>query len=72
MLSGHRVTLTYNLYIDGDNGPARRPGGKLDPPRKPASPAQVEAKEHGFRTALEVLLENPQFLPNGGMLGFGL
>ncbi len=72
MVSGHRVTLTYKLYFDDDDGPAH-PCGRLDLPQKPASsPAQVKAKERGFRTALETLLENPQFLPNGGMLGFRL
>jgi hypothetical protein len=48
----------------------------LDPPptgdltSEPVTfPAQVEAKEQGFCTAF---LENPRFLPYGGMLGFGL
>ncbi len=71
MVSGHRVTLTYNLYFGDDSGRALAPAGDLT--SEPVTfPAQVEAKEQGFRTALSALLENPQFLPDGGMLGFGL
>jgi hypothetical protein len=38
----------------------------------PVSPAQVLANERNFRTAFEALFGNPQLLPNGGTLGFGL
>ncbi len=71
VVSGHRVTLTYNLYFDDDSWRELAPARDLT--SEPITfPAQVEAKEQGFRTALEALLENPQFLPDGGMLGFGL
>jgi 2-oxoglutarate-Fe(II)-dependent oxygenase superfamily protein len=70
VVSGHRVTLTYNLYFD-DDGRGPVPAGDLTS-EPVAFPAQVEAKEQGFRTALGALLENLQFLPDGGMLGFGL
>ncbi|KAI0246402.1 hypothetical protein BJV78DRAFT_1255310 [Lactifluus subvellereus] len=64
--SGHRVTLTYNLYFD-DN---KRPSAKdlvLEPPSAPQ-----DENERMFRSAFEALLKNPEFLPDGGTLGFGL
>jgi 2-oxoglutarate-Fe(II)-dependent oxygenase superfamily protein len=71
VVSGHRVTLTYNLYFDDDDGCGPAPAGDLT--SEPTTfPAQVEPKEQRFRTALSALLENPDFLPDGGMLGFGL
>ncbi len=71
VVSGHRVTLTYNLYFDDDSWRELAPAGNLT--SEPVTfPAQVETKEQGFRTALSALLENPEFLPDGGMLGFGL
>ncbi len=70
-MSDHWVTLMYNLYFDDDSWRELAPAENLT--SEPVTfPAQVEAKEQGFRTALEALLENPQFLPDGGMLGFGL
>ncbi|KAI0293290.1 hypothetical protein B0F90DRAFT_1763795 [Multifurca ochricompacta] len=63
--SGHRVTLTYNLHFD-DNGPASATDSKLLSYHQPA------ANERTFRTTLEALLENGEFLPEGGTLGFGL
>jgi len=50
--SGHRITLTYNLYFD-DNGPVYPNGG-------------------AFHEAFKSLLENPEFLADGGTLAFGL
>jgi len=71
VVSGHRVTLTYNLHFDDDDGRGPAPAGDLT--SEPVTfPAQVEVKEQGFRTALSALLEDPEFLPDGGMLGFGL
>lgn len=57
VVSGHRVTLTYNLYFDDD---------------AVSKPASISANEQRFRSAFQALLENPQFLPDGGMLGFGM
>jgi hypothetical protein len=61
---GHRVTLTYNLYRAVDDpafeGPATGPF--------PSPPVY----ERRFRESFEALLENPEFLPHGGTLGFGL
>jgi hypothetical protein len=65
--SGHCVTLTYNLYFD-DGG--RRVSGKgaapelLIPPKPP--------NQDGFREAFNALLENPEFMAEGGALVFGL
>ncbi|KAI0056408.1 hypothetical protein BV25DRAFT_1832295 [Artomyces pyxidatus] len=60
---GHRVTVTYNLYFTGAE-PASAPV-------VPAVPA-IPANEAAFKSAFEALLENPEFLPRGGTLGFGL
>ena len=62
--SGHCVTLTYELYL-GDVEPV--------PENGPAPEDLVpRAHESAFRENFEALLENPEFLPNGGTLGFGL
>ncbi|KAH9953970.1 hypothetical protein BC827DRAFT_1272990 [Russula dissimulans] len=64
VISGHCVTLTYELYL-GDVEPVPGNGsasGNLIP----------RAHERAFRENLEALLENPEFLPDGGTLGFGL
>ncbi|KAK0476794.1 hypothetical protein IW261DRAFT_1490110 [Armillaria novae-zelandiae] len=61
--SGVRVTLTYNLYLED---------------KKPTVPAQV-AESSGdptpvdvLKPALQALLTDKNFLPEGGLLGFGL
>jgi len=62
--SGYYVTLTYELYL-GDvesvpgNGPASRDFIQ-------------HAHERAFHENFEALLENPEFLPDGGILGFGM
>ncbi|RPD54595.1 hypothetical protein L227DRAFT_604004 [Lentinus tigrinus ALCF2SS1-6] len=64
VLSGHRVTITYNLYWAGPPRVAPPPGlSVLHPLRE--SPSEVES-------ILSVLLADPAFLPDGGTLGFGL
>ena len=66
--SGHRVTLTFGLYFDDDGaGPVSNKGavsGNFTPP-KPSN-------QDGFREAFEALLENPEFMADGGTLAFGL
>ncbi|KAH9966987.1 hypothetical protein BJV74DRAFT_983713 [Russula compacta] len=62
--SGHHVTLTYNLYFD-DGGPV---SGK----DSVAESLSLTANERTFREAFEVLLENPEFLADGGTMLFGL
>jgi hypothetical protein len=60
--SGYRVTLTYNLYRD------------VDAPAQGLAEDPSSALTHGraFRESFEGLLENPEFLPYGGTLAFGL
>jgi hypothetical protein len=63
---GHRITLTYNLYFD-DGGPVSENDAvseHLIPPQPP--------NQEGFREAFKALLENPEFMADGGTLGFGL
>ena len=57
--SGYRVTATYNLYFDQivHSLPA---------------PLSSMSTVDDFKTELSTLLINPEFLPNGGYLGFGL
>jgi len=64
VVSGHRITLTYNLHFDDDEpAPVTAP--------EPAPLVQA-ANERSICAAFEALLENPEFLPEGGVLGFGL
>ena len=57
---GRRVTVTYDLYL-------------VDPPWKFGAPAAARAQSvSSFHVTLRKLLESPEFLPEGGMLGFGL
>ncbi|KAI0277142.1 hypothetical protein BGY98DRAFT_1107893 [Russula aff. rugulosa BPL654] len=56
--SGHRITVTYNLYFDDGSGP------HLIPPQLPS--------QEGFREAFSALLGNPEFMADGGTLAFGL
>jgi hypothetical protein len=55
--SGHRITLTYNLYFDD--------GGPVSEPPQPVN-------EGAFHNAFVALLEDPEFLAEGGTLVFGL
>ena len=57
--SGYRVTITYNLYFD------------RSAPTLPAPLSSVSAIGN-FKGELSALLIDPEFLPNGGYLGFGL
>jgi 2OG-Fe(II) oxygenase superfamily len=64
--SGHRITLTYNLYFD-DGGPVSANDAvpeRLNTPKL--------ANESAFRETFTALLENPEFLADGGGLAFGL
>jgi hypothetical protein len=60
--SGYRVTLTYNLYFSDTR--------ELTP-IPPSSPLNTSAEDR-MKSALEALLDDPKFLPDGGFLGFGL
>ena len=59
--SGRRVTVTYNLYLVD---PTLRPEGSIVTPN-----AQTVSK---LQATLQGLLRRPEFLPEGGVLGFGL
>jgi hypothetical protein len=65
--SGHRITLTYNLYFDDGNGPV----SENDAVSKHLIPPQLPNQE-GFREAFGALLGNPEFKADGGTLAFGL
>jgi hypothetical protein len=59
--SGYRVTLTYNLYFEG-----------VKPAIAPATMIPVDDTDVKVRKSLIELLNNPSFLPGGGLVGFGL
>lgn len=56
--SGYRITVTYNLYFSNN------PSSNII--RNPS------VAETSFQEALSVLVVNPNVLPQGGNLGFGL
>ncbi len=64
--SGHRVTLTYNLYF-GDGGDLSSKEPVLEHLSLPPM-----GNENAFREAFQGLLKNPDFLSYGGALAFGL
>ncbi|KAI0697216.1 hypothetical protein C8T65DRAFT_582830 [Cerioporus squamosus] len=64
VLSGHRVTITYNLYWAG---PPR-----VAPPSGLSVLHPLHASPSSVGVILGALLDDPKFLPNGGTLGFGL
>ena len=68
VISGHRVILTYNLYLD-DDGPVFA----NDIVQERFSPMVTRASnEVVFREVSNSLLANPEFLGEGGTLAFGL
>jgi hypothetical protein len=58
VISGHRITLTYSLYFNDEVSE------HLVPPQP--------QNQGGFREAFKELLGNPEFMADGGTLGFGL
>ncbi|KAM5541141.1 hypothetical protein V8D89_005070 [Ganoderma adspersum] len=58
--SGHRVTITYNLYYTPEES---KPSTTLN---------QVSTNEQSFKAALQAALGDQSFLPTGGNLMFGL
>jgi hypothetical protein len=64
--SGHRVTLTYDLYAENDEGPVST---KVQQASESIFPL---ANERAFHDAFAALLENREFLADGGTLAFGL
>ncbi|KAM5536282.1 hypothetical protein V8D89_010059 [Ganoderma adspersum] len=59
--SGHRVTITYNLYYAPDE--SERPPPELAP---------ISTNERSFKSALRAALTDQAFLPTGGNLMFSL
>ncbi|KAJ3503549.1 hypothetical protein NLJ89_g8381 [Agrocybe chaxingu] len=57
--SGHRVTLTYNLYFTQSPTMAR-------------VTLSEDNAEIDLKAAVSALIRDPQLLPDGGILGFGL
>jgi hypothetical protein len=64
--SGNRITLTYNLYFDDGDGPVFENDAASEHFIPPQLPRQ------GFSEAFKALLENPEFMADGGTLAFGL
>ncbi|KAG6826136.1 hypothetical protein H0H92_001026 [Tricholoma furcatifolium] len=60
--SGYRVTLTYNLFLDSKSWKENLP-----PTITPVGP-----DDQVLQAALTEALANPNFLPYGGHIGFGL
>ena len=58
--SGHRVTITYNLYY------------AVNKPEPSTELNQISTNEQSFQAALQAALQDPSFLPTGGSLMFGL
>jgi hypothetical protein len=67
VISGHRVTLTYNLYFDDVDGPGSSKDSVSD--HLSLSPT---VNKNAFRESFQAMLENPEFLADGGTLAFGL
>ena len=65
--SGHRITLTYNLYFDDIGGPVSGD----DAVSKHLIPPQLPNQDR-FSEAFKALLGNPEFMADGGTLAFGL
>ena len=63
VISGHRVTLTYNLYFGDDENV---------PENNVVSEHITPTNNDTFREAFTTLLKNPEFLADGGTLAFGL
>ena len=58
--SEHRITITYNLYFDHQNS------------RNLPKPLSSMLAMNNFKDELSSLLIDPEFLPDGGYLAFGL
>ena len=61
--SGYRITITYNLYQLPSSIDVREPSSSI---------VQNIAGLTNFKGTLETMLRDKTFLPNGGILGFGL
>jgi len=66
--SGHRVTLTYGLYAEDDASDRPIPTEE----QQVSESISLLANQPAFHDAFAALLENREFLAEGGMLAFGL
>ncbi|KAF9474005.1 hypothetical protein BDN70DRAFT_866847 [Pholiota conissans] len=69
--SGHRVTLTYNLY-NTVQAPDDKRISHISPPSIEVAVGNESKTVHALKDALMSLLRAPTFLPDGGLLAFGL
>ncbi|EIW61106.1 uncharacterized protein TRAVEDRAFT_118467 [Trametes versicolor FP-101664 SS1] len=65
VLSGHRVTITYNLYFDNAQSRPKVPKGL-------AVTQPLHASSGAIKESLRAFLRSPKILPDGGTIGFGL
>lgn len=67
---GYRITITYNLYFDTPTKKSKKSAAPthIPTPPKPSSPPPTEP----VAQLLNSLLSQPDFLPSGGWIGFGL
>ncbi|KAI0655697.1 hypothetical protein C8Q70DRAFT_1017236 [Cubamyces menziesii] len=80
VLSGYRVTITYNLFYVRDPSPATGPTRLVAAEEERSErgdssvvvPPVLSASEQILRSTLQSLLDDPTFLPEGGNLLFGL
>src|ERR1700689_4922160 len=66
--SGHRVTLTWNLYLQ----PAVEPPDYSPSMPSPLVRPKTSESELALKAAFTRILSDSDFLPEGGLLGFGL
>ncbi|KAJ7098473.1 hypothetical protein C8R43DRAFT_1100305 [Mycena crocata] len=64
VLTGHRVTLTYNLFVADRSTSVTGPVA--------GNQRVVHGPERTYEDALRNLLNDPTFLPGGGLLAYGL
>ncbi|KAI0806625.1 hypothetical protein C8Q74DRAFT_1189094 [Fomes fomentarius] len=69
VLSGHRVTITYNLYF-ADSLEVRMHRDVLPAGLRIIQPASLVSS--ALSPAVDAVLSDPAVLPNGGTIGFGL
>lgn len=66
--SGHRVTITYNLYLgDTETSAAIIDGGRVS-----GTSAEDNIRAGALKAAIKSVIDDATLLPKGGYLGFGL
>ena len=79
VVSGHRITLTYNLYFAEDiaadvgaNMAASKAKSATTPPPTLTTPSSLSTRAEPIKFHIQTILANNEILPQGGVLGFGL